>query len=87
MSVSEYAVKSGELRATSRASNRVLAFLFEIGRYAAGMALTLAVMDVMALTTFASTPVKRLVFIGGWALLMAAVEEVRVKATDPQPSK
>lgn len=87
MSLSEYAQKLLALRAEFRSSNRRLAFLIEVGRYASVMALVLTVADLSTLTTFAAVPRKRLVFIVGWALLMAAVEAVRPHAKAPQASK
>jgi len=85
MSFSEYALKSQELRAAFLASHRGLAFVFEIGRFATIMALVLAVADLASFATFASTPGRRLVFIGAWAVLMAAVEAVRLHASAPKP--
>ena len=77
MKLSEYALKSLALRQQLRSSNRALAFVFEVGRGAAIMALILSVADAANLGIFDDGPARRLVFIGGWAVLMAGLEVLR----------
>lgn len=85
MSLSEYAHRSLALRADLRASNGLLAFLFETVRGAAGMALVLAVTDLVGLAPFAAQPRARLLFILGTAVFMTLIELVRVRAIGAQP--
>lgn len=76
MTISEYALKSLALRQQLRSSNRAVAFALEAGRGAAIMALLLSVTDAANLGRF-NDPVRRLAFIGGWAVLMAGLGALR----------
>jgi hypothetical protein len=82
----EYVLRTLQLRADFRASNRLLAFLLEIGRGAAGAALVLAVADLAGLAPFAPTARARFVWIMALAVAIALSDLVRARAIGPQPT-
>ena len=62
------------------------AFMLELGRYAAIMALALVVTDVTPLALHAGTPWRRLAFIGVWSLLMALTTRTPLRAREEPDS-
>jgi hypothetical protein len=77
MRLTEYVLKSLALRQQFQSSNRLLAFALEAARGAATMALVLSVADAANFGIVDDGPMRRLGFIGIWALLMAGVEAMR----------
>lgn len=87
MSFSEYAAQSLELRRRFQSSNAMLAFIFEVGRSAAVMALVLTVLDLTSLSTFTGMPSKRVGLIGFLAFAMALLDVVRLRGIGSQATK
>jgi hypothetical protein len=82
-----------EFRRQSRRSMKELArtqpraaFLFDLGRHAAVMAVVIVVMDVTPLSLHADAPWVRLGFIGFWSVFMALVTRKQARAQDEPDS-